>query len=114
MGIECAQNTVHDANAECDNGTESVCVPQRSVDSLLHVVNNCSGQGKGGEDLEWPDGNGICEGCGRITYGCEAYGRSGVILCEHCRKAHAPTLLAAANHCFRFKSMLDCVGKGGS
>merc|ERR1712217_545945 len=99
--------------AECDNCTESVCGPQGPVDSLLHVVDKFPEPGKDAEDREWPEGNAICEGCGRITYGCEAYGRCGVILCEHCRKAHAPTLLVVANQCFRFKSILDCSGRGG-
>lgn len=56
------------------------------------------------EEVEWPDGNGTCECCGRIAYGCEAYGKASVILCSYCRKARAPMMWALATEVFRLQS----------
>jgi len=69
-----------------------------------------SGQRELSEDEEWPDGNGACEGCGRFTYGCEAWSKACVILCGHCRKARSPMMWALASEAFRLHS----AGMGGA
>merc|ERR1712217_926672 len=47
-------------------------------------------------EVEWPEGNATCESCGRVSYGCEVWGKSGVILCACCRRVKDPMLLAIA------------------
>lgn len=82
------------------------------------VCSNAAPAGDGNdpsvEDEEWPEGNGSCEGCGRITYSCEAWSKACVILCDRCRKARSPMWWALASEAFRAHSAIGPAGMGGA
>lgn len=59
------------------------------------------------DEVEWPEGNAACEGCGRFTFCCEAWSNDGIILCEGCRKARAPMMWALASEAARLQAVIS-------
>merc|ERR1719330_888932 len=53
---------------------------------------------------EWPEGSAQCEGCQRVTYGCEAYGSSSALLCPSCTKMKSPAMWALARECMNLQA----------
>mmetsp|Transcript_91119 Transcript_91119/g.256816 ORF Transcript_91119/g.256816 Transcript_91119/m.256816 type:complete len:511 (+) Transcript_91119:1497-3029(+) len=59
------------------------------------------------DEVEWPEGNAACEGCGRFTFCCEAWSNDAIILCEGCRKARAPMMWALASEAARLQAVIS-------
>lgn len=57
------------------------------------------------DEEEWPldEGNGRCDGCGRLTYDCEGIARTPVFMCAHCRKSRVPLMWALTKECIRLR-----------
>jgi len=60
------------------------------------------------QEVAWPeDGSAQCDGCQRVTYGCEPYGISGALLCASCSKMKCPAVFALARECMKLQSGLS-------
>lgn len=60
------------------------------------------------QEVAWPeDGSAQCDGCQRVTYGCEPYGMAGALLCTSCSKMKCPALFALARECMKLQSGLS-------
>jgi len=53
------------------------------------------------QEVEWPEGSARCDGCQRITDGCEVYGMSDALLCPSCTKMKSPATWALARECMK-------------
>lgn len=53
---------------------------------------------------EWPESSAQCEGCQRVTDGCEVYGSSCALLCPSCTKMKSPPVWALARECMRMQA----------